>query len=272
MIDMEKLEKLVRALDKYNTGPNKIPFPGNFSKSVGINPITFSESALVELMEALASQRPLFHSEADFQHALAWLIHERRPDLTVRLEYPLRATGEIDILITEGKHRFLIELKYKTTKVNCEHAGEEFNLRQHGAQPLGRYDYLKDICRIEKSELAGAAIFLTNEQQYWEVCPRGNGAAFSTAEAEQLENTILVWQNNQNVESIGKGRTDGLTINGPHTLHWRDYSVVKNSSFRYLMVHVNALVETPARPPKGAQQAGESTFTESNLHRQPTQT
>jgi hypothetical protein len=30
---------------------------------------------LPHLMDALAAQRPIFHSEADFQHALAWEIH-----------------------------------------------------------------------------------------------------------------------------------------------------------------------------------------------------
>ena len=32
-----------------------------------------------QIMADLAKRRPVFHSEADFQHALAWLIHETRP-------------------------------------------------------------------------------------------------------------------------------------------------------------------------------------------------
>ncbi len=42
-----------------------------------------------ELLRQLALQRPLFHSEADFQHALAWELHNRLPEARVRLELPM---------------------------------------------------------------------------------------------------------------------------------------------------------------------------------------
>ncbi len=38
------------------------------------------------LLATLAGSRKVFHSEADFQHALAWQIHEAMPDSQVRLE------------------------------------------------------------------------------------------------------------------------------------------------------------------------------------------
>jgi hypothetical protein len=31
--------------------------------------------------------RPLFHSEADFQHALAWRLQEQHRQISIRLEY-----------------------------------------------------------------------------------------------------------------------------------------------------------------------------------------
>ena len=42
---------------------------------------------LLGAMRALASHRPVFHSEADFQHALAWQIHRMLPGAVIRLEY-----------------------------------------------------------------------------------------------------------------------------------------------------------------------------------------
>ena len=42
---------------------------------------------LYDVLRSLSCQRPIFHSEADFQHALAWLIHLQHPDAIVRLEY-----------------------------------------------------------------------------------------------------------------------------------------------------------------------------------------
>jgi hypothetical protein len=37
-------------------------------------------------MNRLALRRPVFHSEADFQHGLAWQIQLDHPDARVRLE------------------------------------------------------------------------------------------------------------------------------------------------------------------------------------------
>ena len=37
--------------------------------------IDASEALVAEWLKGLAYTRPLFHSEADFQHALAWHIH-----------------------------------------------------------------------------------------------------------------------------------------------------------------------------------------------------
>ena len=34
------------------------------------------ELLVSDALEALAEQRPIFHSEADFQHAIAWEIHK----------------------------------------------------------------------------------------------------------------------------------------------------------------------------------------------------
>lgn len=37
-------------------------------------------------ISSLGRKRPIFHSEADLQHALAWEIHLALPDAAVRLE------------------------------------------------------------------------------------------------------------------------------------------------------------------------------------------
>ena len=69
---------------------------------------------LVEEMLALAAIRPIFHSEADFQHALALSLIARHPDLELRLEHPRDGVaGAIDIIGRSGGRRVLaLELKY----------------------------------------------------------------------------------------------------------------------------------------------------------------
>jgi len=42
---------------------------------------------LASVMYELSVVRPVFHSEADFQHALAWQIHKQNSALKIRLEY-----------------------------------------------------------------------------------------------------------------------------------------------------------------------------------------
>lgn len=38
------------------------------------------------LLTVLGDSRNVFHSEADFQHALAWHIHQKMPEIQIRLE------------------------------------------------------------------------------------------------------------------------------------------------------------------------------------------
>ena len=97
------------------------------------------------LMASLADRRKAFHSEADFQHALAWQIHEATPESQVRLE--------VSVIPVEAQRMFLdiwlpvegvaIELKYKTRRLELEQDDESFALRDQSAQDQGRYDFLR---------------------------------------------------------------------------------------------------------------------------------
>src|SRR5206468_1234798 len=104
-----------------------------------------------DLMACLAKRRPIFHSEADFQHELAWEARLRAPDVLVRLEQPFpgRASGAIDLILRRGRVVHAIELKYLTAGFEGEHAAENFRLKNHGAQDIRRYDVCKDIERME---------------------------------------------------------------------------------------------------------------------------
>ena len=78
------------------------------------------------LLTGLAESRRVFHSEADFQHALAWQIHQAAPHSQVRLEvnaFPVQDRRRfLDIwLPVEG---IAIELKYATRKLELDQEGE----------------------------------------------------------------------------------------------------------------------------------------------------
>lgn len=194
-------------------------------------------------MRELAERRPIFHSEADFQFALAWQIAEIWPDCEVRLEKPFSLCGKrmhLDIWLPISGTA--IELKHPTRGLRTKQQGEEFALRSHGAQDHGRYDFIADIARIETlvsqgcAKAPGYAVLLTNDHLYWQ--PGKDDAAdkaFHLHEGRNLTGT-LTWSDNANEGAI-KGHECPLMLNGSHDLHWRRYSALPGE-FRYLAVRV----------------------------------
>ena len=202
-----------------------------------------------DLMTSLARVRGLFHSEADFQHALAWQIHEASPQSRVRLEVNVApAAGRrmyLDIWLPE--ERIAIELKYLTRRLDLTHGGERFALRDHGAQDLGRYDFLKDVRRIELMRSmpgvcrAGYAVLLTNDHLYWSAPGRRDtvDTALRIHEGREISGE-LAWS-----ERAGRGtvqsRESPIELEDSYSLRWREYSDLRGVSagrFRYLAVSV----------------------------------
>jgi hypothetical protein len=65
-----------------------------------------------------------------------------------------------------------LELKYKTRSLITMERGETFYLQNHGAQDIGRYDFVKDLWRLEtmvanSAHAVGYAVMLTNDSSYW---------------------------------------------------------------------------------------------------------
>ena len=110
-----------------------------------------------DIMAKLSNQRPIFHSEGDFQHAFAWLVHTTMPDYQVRLEYRPNPDERRYLDMWINNIRLAIELKYRTRNVVLQHAGERYTLLRQGAHDLGRYDFLKDVQRLENLQLQGIA-------------------------------------------------------------------------------------------------------------------
>lgn len=202
-----------------------------------------------DVMRALASQRKAYHSEADFQHAFAWEVHSRLPYSSVRLERPLRTNGKVlhlDFLIQLPNAAIAVELKYKTRELVVDIENETFSLASHAAQDLGRYDFIKDICRLENitSSLGnchGYAILLTNDSAYWK--PGRNGTvdeAFRLNEGRILSGS-LSWTDKAS-DGTKRNREKELHLTGIYELNWQDFSVIdadRYCQFRYVAVPVS---------------------------------
>jgi len=200
------------------------------------------------VMENLSKKRPIFHSEADFQHALAWEIHKQLPESAIRLERRYSKGNKriyFDIWIDYKGETIIIELKYKTKEVSVEIDNEKFNLRNHGAWDLGRYDFIKDISRLEKIVLSnknktGYAIFLTNDNSYWED---------PLKEPETIDRNFRIHSGKDikgNLKWVGgspgtiKNR-NSIKIRGNYKIDWNGYSKQKVNQyglFKYVVIPV----------------------------------
>lgn len=196
-------------------------------------------------LSQLSKRRPLFCSEADFQHELAYELRRDDPYLGVRLEHPLGdgMRGAIDILLL-GQHRYALELKYLCKGLSAQVDGELMVLRHQGAHDIRRYDVCKDILRMERyAERTGhgaAVIVLSNDPAYWQPRRRTDtvDAAFDIADLRLLEGT-LGWGALAG-SGTTKGREAQLEIRGSYPLAWRDYADLSGvgGRFRYLWVPV----------------------------------
>lgn len=192
------------------------------------------EETVTSVILNLSKRRPVFHSEADLQHAFAWELASTNC-ASIRLEVPLPDVGEVDLLIPAPAT--VIEFKYKTAGKHIVISEENFALKQHGAQPLGRYDVLKDLWRVEKTNLGGFVLFVTNDASYWAPC-RGNGSSFSLQHGRTIHGK-MEWQDTGNKMSLGSERIYPITISGSYICDWKDYS--RGGEFRYLLFAVATL-------------------------------
>jgi len=200
------------------------------------------------VLAQLAVERPVFHSEADFQHALAWLVHRHMPDARIRLETHPAPGVRLDLLITSGtgSQCTAIELKYLTRSWAGEVNGEHFALKSQGAQDIRAYDVVKDIARVEADThllpaCDGLVVVLCNDQAYWTTPGHDrdtNAAAFRLYEGRTLAGTCD-WGPNTG-PGTKRGRESPITLHGSYSMHWRDYSRAPGPAgqFRALTVEV----------------------------------
>lgn len=203
-----------------------------------------------EILANLAKKRPIFHSEADFQHAFAWEIHQKLPNSLVRLELPVQVKDEylhIDIWVKNQDEFLAIELKYKTRGLSVEIDGEHYRLKNQSAQDLGRYDFIKDIQRLEhvavgQKNFVGYAILVTNDSAYW-VEPANHDtvdAKFRINGGRVLQG-VFDWGVNAS-DGTKKKREPVLVLKNKYVVQWENFSrpsLASYGEFRSLTIKVS---------------------------------
>jgi hypothetical protein len=200
-----------------------------------------------EVLKRLAARRPVFHSEADFQHEFAWLLREENPSLNVRLEHPLShgKNGAVDILCHHEENTIAFELKYLCQQLATPVGDEKFSLKSQGAQDIRRYDVFKDIVRMEQfvqglPTARAAVIVLTNDPAYWTGPKRKDtcDAAFALREGRSASG-VLDWSEKTG-DGTKRGREQPIRLARQYNFIWQDYSQVTGrfGSFRFLYIPI----------------------------------
>jgi hypothetical protein len=213
-----------------------------------MNPSLKLRDPLDQVLPALAQRRPIFHSEADFQLALAWEIQSTRPDASIRLEQRVFDSPRInlDILVVLDGLRLALELKYLRAATDVTVDGERFALVV-GAPDVDRYDTIKDIVRLERlvdQQLvdAGAVVVLSNSSGFWRPSATGRSTgydAFRIHDGATLTGT-LEWGPTAGA-GTRKGREGAHLLAGIYRPSWRPFSTVGARSaaeFRTLTILV----------------------------------
>jgi len=210
---------------------------------------------LINYMLEFANSRTVFHSEADFQLEFGMFLMKKGH--SVRLEKGFKRIGiypkiELDI---ELDGETAIELKYKTSELNVKVGDEHFELKQHVAANLGRFDAIDDARRVKSlvdskstkiSE--GFTVFLTNDSDYWlNNAQRTMSKDFALIENRRFTNgEKLDWHSKSlNVNSVSKKRMGDYApfeIDFNDEINWYDFSKIgndKSGNFRFYVLDVN---------------------------------
>ena len=208
-----------------------------------------------------AKKEILHYKEAQLQFNLALYLSKKIKDFEVCLEYTSykddKKLSETDIILINKDGGYIpIELKYKTLSLGMKN---NFDLKNQSAQDLGRYNFIKDIKRLEelkytkinaeesiinpnlKKYLFGFAVFLTNDKSYWEIQHNNVGQgvnykSFCIGDNDTLKGELKV------VNKKNKSKIKNIRLRDIYKCNWKEYhefsAYKKNAIFKYLIITV----------------------------------
>lgn len=151
-----------------------------------------------------------------------------------------------DIVLEEENQYFVIELKYKTKSADIFYKNKKYSLKNQSAQDLGRFDFLKDISRIEqwnqfnpnRTFAGGVAVILTNDSSYWKKTGENcNYEAFALKDETTIVAGKKQWSS-KNLNYVGHDRKNGLNLLNDYDIKWVNYYKDEKNEFRYLLEEI----------------------------------
>ena len=212
-----------------------------------------------DIRNFLKQQKELLFNEFDFQMQLAIYLRNTKKYDDVESEYYIPTKNidllkdydwdsnmRIDLVVRKGKEYLPIELKYVTKKVirDYERFGMQIRnmeiLKNQAAQDIRRYDFWKDVRRVElvknifPAVKNGLAVFLTNDPSYTKD-PQINSACypFSMSGNTDIGGGIMDWNGNT---ATGKDHT-AFKLEGVYKLKW-DKTNIDNIEYDFIILTI----------------------------------
>lgn len=210
----------------------------------------------VDLDQEMKALDRLFHSEADFQHELAWQLHHEYEEAKFRLERRVELSQVpshleefyVDLWIEFNQQQIPVELKYKTSELTGKMGEEKVRLRSHGAHPPNRFDIVADVERVEAvvdslDSPQGYVVVLTNDPAYWQE-PTQDVIDADFRLHDELSGR-LTWSDDASQQTKTQKRDRAIELRNDYNLDWKPYSYNRpkrcrgeDKVFRYLLIEV----------------------------------
>jgi hypothetical protein len=204
---------------------------------------------IVDALRSLAIRRPVFWSEADLQFELAGELKRLNSKMDIRLERVFNVRSKlihVDMCVMSGDGKWVVELKYRKAKLSTTVCGENFVLTDQSAEDTARYDFLKDVARIEDlmSDArveGGVAILVTNSPRFWTEPRSENVNDFQFRLHQDRPITGRLGWAKKAAAGTTKGRSEDIKLQGTYVMSWEGYSDLDcdgPGEFRFLAVEV----------------------------------
>ncbi len=214
-----------------------------------------------QIKKYLEEREKIFLNEKDIQLYLAQKFTESKEYDNVFMEYCIskevldefginywsnKNNIYVDIVLEKNGSFYPIEVKYKTKKQELDYniLGQniKMELKDQGAQDIGRYDFWKDVKRTEllsncANVKAGCVLFITNDRHYG-VNSLGKNVGYANFSMHQeriinkkTKSENLDWKNNV---AISKGRR-AIELMNRYDIKWDKFEI-SGLDFHYILL------------------------------------
>lgn len=218
----------------------------------------------------------IFISEKDLVFCFGLFLHKKFPDATIKFEFPFTIaysynskvvkvkdkdklkSGYLDLYVNLNNKVYGFEFKYKTKEMSVQSKFLSFKLKNQGAQDLLRFEFRKDIHRLEylkKTSIkenpkidVGFAVLLSNDSTlYYNKDKETADKELRFSDEKSIQGGSFKWYpKDKNASWLKEPKfTMDLNLrNEGYTIKWNTYIEYKinpnskNCIFKYCIVEV----------------------------------